>query len=79
MITWKNGEPVQAVMSHNFEGMTLTLNRFNKKTSQLEFVDKTGALYYTYRRYADFIMVNFMVPTYRISDCMIIKEEDYFE
>lgn len=79
MIKWKTGEPVQAVMSHTFDQLTLTLNRFNKNTGQLEFVDKHGFKYYTYRKHVEFIMIGFTVPTRRISDCMILNKEDYFE
>lgn len=79
MITWKNGEPVHALMSHNFESLKLQLNRFNPKTGQLEFIDKHGFKHYTYRKFCKFILPPYWIPTERISDLMLFKESDYFE
>jgi len=78
MITWLNGKPVMAKMSHNFESLEMQLSRFNPKTKQLEFIDKHGFKYYTNVKNVEFIdMPEDKVE--KISDLMIYSDGDYFE
>lgn len=81
MITWLNGEPVQAKISEMHGGFILTLNRFNNKTKQLEFIDKTGTKYYTKNTQVEFVFPDDVDSTKlkRISDAMKFEKGDLYE
>ena len=78
MITWSNGQIVFGLVGS--EKFKVQLNRFNKKTKQLEFIDKNGKTFYYCRRHqVEFVLPDYWVPTYRISDLMIMGKDDYYE
>ena len=78
MIRWNNGEKVRVRTSHFLGDLVLTWQRSSTNSSQIEMIDKTGALYYASKGSVTLLIPDDIDKT-NMKELMIIDPEDLYQ